>query len=215
MPQATSAVAAPVALASPPGPGVHPLPPAPAPRRPRGIRCSVQLSPSLGPRAGHSASAHFCVGWVSGRLYAYTCTCVRRVYVACALPIRQRAEACLCGYVSGHCLVGEIPPPSPPKGEGGVRDQNKVCVPQIGLQFPAPLTNFIASPRKIALMCVGGSVGRGCPGPQTTPPPPPRVTNPWLYTCIRVCVPGLAAKPDTIRRDWAPLSPAPDTTAPH
>ena len=52
----------------------------------------------------------------------------------------------------GHCLV--IPPP--PRGGGGVQRPKKNCVPKIGLQFPAPLTNFIFCLRKIFLMWVGG-----------------------------------------------------------
>ena len=41
----------------------------------------------------------------------------------------------------GHCLVWRTP--TPPAGGGGVRGQKIVCVPKIGLQFPAPLINFI------------------------------------------------------------------------
>ena len=48
--------------------------------------------------------------------------------------------------------------------------QKKVCVPKIGLKFPVHLINFVFCRRKSFLMWVGGWVGRGWPGPQTTPP---------------------------------------------
>ena len=62
---------------------------------------------------------------------------------------------------------------------GWVRGLEKVCVPKISLKFPALLINFIFCPRQIFLMWVGGWVGRGWPGPQTTNPPPPPVTKEW------------------------------------
>ena len=59
----------------------------------------------------------------------------------------------------------------PPHGGGG-SEAKKVCVPKIGLKFPAPLIIFIFCRRKSFLMWVGGWVGRGWPGPQTSPPAP-------------------------------------------
>ena len=41
---------------------------------------------------------------------------------------------------------------------GGVRGQKIVCVPKIGLEFPAPLINFIFCLRKMFLMWVGGGL---------------------------------------------------------
>ena len=49
--------------------------------------------------------------------------------------------------------------------------KKRVCVPQIGLEFPAPLIKFIFWPEANFLMWVGGGVGR--PGlaraPNNTP----------------------------------------------
>ena len=59
-------------------------------------------------------------------------------------------------------------------GGGGGLAKKKVC--KIGLNFPAPLINFIFLPKENS-SDVGGSVGRwvgrGWPGPQTTNPLPP------------------------------------------
>ena len=58
------------------------------------------------------------------------------------------------GWGAGYCL-------GDPRGQR----RKKVCVPEIGLQFPAPSINFTFCLRKILLMWWGGSGGRGCPGP--------------------------------------------------
>ena len=58
-------------------------------------------------------------------------------------------------------------------GGGWVRRQTKVCVPNIGLIFPAPLINFILLPKETFsdVGKGGGSAGAGhCP----KQPPPPR-----------------------------------------
>ena len=61
---------------------------------------------------------------------------------------------------------------------GGVRGQNEVFVPKIGLKFPAPLINFIFCRREIFLMSGGGG-GVGRPGPAKAPTPlPPKVPVP-------------------------------------
>ena len=57
---------------------------------------------------------------------------------------------------TGCCLRRTTPPP----GGWVVRGPKKVCVPKIGLTFPAPLINFSFGLRKIFLMWVGGSVGQ-------------------------------------------------------
>ena len=48
------------------------------------------------------------------------------------------------------------PPPNPPPGGGGSEAKKKVCVPKIGLKFPAPLINFTFRLRKGFLMWGGG-----------------------------------------------------------
>ena len=62
----------------------------------------------------------------------------------------------VCGH--GQAIAEGEPPPG-----GGVRGQQRVCVPEIGLRFLAPLINFIFPLRKIILMWVrvGGSAGAG------------------------------------------------------
>ena len=74
-------------------------------------------------------------------------------------------------YQPGYCL-GRTPPP--PFGGGGQRPK-KVCVPKIGLKFPAPLINSIFCRRTVCSDAggwVGGSAGAG-QGPKQAPPPPP------------------------------------------
>ena len=44
---------------------------------------------------------------------------------------------------------------------GGSEAKKKVCVPKIGLKFPAPFINFIFCRRKIFLMWLGGLAGAG------------------------------------------------------
>ena len=63
---------------------------------------------------------------------------------------------------AGHCLVGQTPLP---QGGGWVCWRPKKFEPKIGLKFH----KFHFCPRKIFLMWLGGWVGRGWPGPQTTP----------------------------------------------
>ena len=61
-----------------------------------------------------------------------------------------------------------------PGGGGGVRGQDKACVPKIGLKFPAPLINFIFLPEENVSDVrggVGGSAGAG-QGPKPALPPP-------------------------------------------
>ena len=55
---------------------------------------------------------------------------------------------------------------------GGSEAKHKVRVPKISLKSPAPLINLIFSRRKIFLMWLGRSVGRGAKPPP--PPPPPQ-----------------------------------------
>ena len=70
------------------------------------------------------------------------------------------------------------PPPTPPR-VGRVRGQNKVCVRDIGLKFPAPLINLIFCLWKVLLMWVGRSAGAGH-GPKQPPPPSPGLrTEVW------------------------------------
>ena len=74
--------------------------------------------------------------------------------------------------ISGiRLLPKERPPPPGVGGWGGgsgVRGQKTVCVPKIGLKFPA--SNFRHFLPKDNISCGGGGVGGGWPGPQTTPP---------------------------------------------
>ena len=56
-----------------------------------------------------------------------------------------------CARVAPRLLLRE-------KWVGG-SGQEKVCVPEIGLKFPAPSIDFIFCLRKIFLMCVGGGFG--------------------------------------------------------
>ena len=76
----------------------------------------------------------------------------------------MRLEARVCS-TPGLCLRGRLQafrqgePPPPPVGGWG-RGQQKVCVPEIGLKFPALLINFIFCLRKIFLTWVGGGAGR-------------------------------------------------------
>ena len=78
------------------------------------------------------------------------------------------AGACACGAFSGasqkHCRWLR----RRERGGGGVRGRKTVCVPKIGLRFPAPVINSILCRRKLFLMWVG----RGRAGPQTPPLPP-------------------------------------------
>ena len=62
------------------------------------------------------------------------------------------------------CCLRRTPPP-----------QIQVCVPPIGLKFPAPFINFVFCRRSTFLMWVGGSVGQpgAGQGPKHPPPPPP------------------------------------------
>ena len=60
---------------------------------------------------------------------------------------------------------------TPPPGVGWVDQRlKKICVPKLGLKFPASLIVFISSLRNIFLVWVDGWVGgwvrRGCQGPQ-------------------------------------------------
>ena len=85
---------------------------------------------------------------------------------------------------------------------GWVRGQKNVCVPKIGLKFPAPLINFIFCLRKILLMWVGGSVGRGWP----SPPPPPDLQ---AIACPRYLLPAAlsaAADHDSSSGIWTSVS---------
>ena len=78
--------------------------------------------------------------------------------------------------------------PPPRGGGGGVRGQKKVCVRNIGLNYPAPLINFIFCLRTIFLMCVGGWVGRlGLASPRPPPPPPHgrSLSNGLLLMCVQ------------------------------
>ena len=67
---------------------------------------------------------------------------------------------------------------APGGGGGGVRGQQKVCVPKVDLQFRSPLMIFIFCRRKFFLMRVGG---RGsCGGARAAIPPlPPFNNKPW------------------------------------
>ena len=65
------------------------------------------------------------------------------------------------------------PTPLGAGGGGGVRGQDKLCGPKIGLKFPAPLIKF-SSQRHIFLMRVGGAGW----GPKPSPPLPPRPLAP-------------------------------------
>ena len=53
-------------------------------------------------------------------------------------------------------------------GGGGAEAQKTVCVPKIGLKFPAPLINFIVCRRNTFLMWGGGRPGAG-QGPKQHP----------------------------------------------
>ena len=82
---------------------------------------------------------------------SYDTNIPRQVGLAGSSAIVTAVTRCLMRY--GFACVRTRPGPSgqcsrpPPPGGGGgwgvVRAQIKVCVPQIGLQFPAPLTHFI------------------------------------------------------------------------
>ena len=69
--------------------------------------------------------------------------------------------------VGTRLLLQETPPLPQMCGS----EAKKFCVPKIGLKLPAPRIHFIFCLRKNFSMWVGGSVGWGWPGPQTTPPP--------------------------------------------
>ena len=66
------------------------------------------------------------------------------------------------------------PPPPPPTPTPGVRGQKTVCLPKIGLKFPAPLINFSFCRRKPFLMWGGGGIGLGLARAPNNPPSPPR-----------------------------------------
>ena len=57
----------------------------------------------------------------------------------------------------------------------GADAKEKVCVPEIGLRFPASFVNFGFPMRDFFLMWVGGWVGRpGLARDPNAPPPPPK-----------------------------------------
>ena len=73
-------------------------------------------------------------------------------------------------------VADTLPPPPLAGVRGLVRGQEKVCVPKIGLKFPALLINVIFCRRIFFLMWVGGLVGAG-QGPKH--PPSPGVITQW------------------------------------
>ena len=58
------------------------------------------------------------------------------------------------------------------QGRGGGRGHREVCVPEVGLKFPAPLISFVFFQRKMVLLWWGWGWVVGCPGPKPAPPPP-------------------------------------------
>ena len=78
----------------------------------------------------------------------------------CRLQMPLRLALGVRGTVAGHRLawrggsnlsdasLGGAHPPTPPIPGGGVRNHKRVCVPQIGLQPPAPLISSTNSFRR-------------------------------------------------------------------
>ena len=69
-----------------------------------------------------------------------------------------------------------------------VRGQKEVCVPKIGIEFPAPLINFIFCLRKFFLMWVDEWVGRGWLGPLVSPfmqISPYNTSMGWAFISVR------------------------------
>ena len=75
------------------------------------------------------------------------------------------ALSAVCRFLWGKEREGARPLLSVADPGVGVSEAKKVCVPKIGLKFPAPLINLFFCQRKIFLMWVGGLVGQGWPGP--------------------------------------------------
>ena len=76
-----------------------------------------------------------------------------------------------------------------PPDKEGVRGQKTVCVPKIGLKFPAPLIIFIFCRRKSFLMWVGGGSAGADQGPKHPPPlpsPPGSLSN-SLIEAVCIC----------------------------
>ena len=94
---------------------------------------------------------------------------------------------------------GSTPPrPPPPPPGGGQRSNKKVCVPEIGLKFPAPLINFIFCLRKSFLMRVGGWVRLTGQGPNPPPPPPPGLISRGLVPQCMMCLsPATPMRPES------------------
>ena len=79
----------------------------------------------------------------------------------------------------GHGLVATVTFTWGGGGWLGGSEAKKICVPQIDLQFWAPLISFIFFLRKRFLMWVGGWMGQAEEPRLPSPPPPPGNGKPW------------------------------------
>ena len=96
------------------------------------------------------------------------------------------------GVWEGSLCAPPCSPAQPPPQIGDacasgawVRGRKKVFVPEIDLQFRAPLIHFIFFPRKNFLMWVGGFATRKSPGCRSAPPPAPVTVSRGLLPGVR------------------------------
>ena len=122
---------------------------------------------------GFAKKTQACAGGKICKFDRNNTACCCDMGVALAKGGRQRA-AHVCGCQAPQALGAHTHP-----------ETKKVCVPQIGLKFPAPLLNFMFCRRNSFLMWVGGWGGwpgpARAPNPAPPPPPPGSVRNGLIY----------------------------------
>ena len=171
------------------------------------------------PKGGHFQSAptamdsRTCYLVVSKmKVYMWKGSRPERTGIACGTSANRRSDDCLRS-------------PPPPPGVGWVvwvRGQKEVCVPKIGLKFPAPLIDFVFCLRTIFGYAFGYATpitpktgGHMVPAPAPdlppgtgrsrtqSPPPPPRVFPTPFLTVVRCgpvgrCLGGAVFLPVTV-----------------